>query len=172
MKALIFRAFLLYFSDVKKYVLPVLLGAGALFLYFKGFKRTLENLRVTLFGIKYDSRRSAEAFFTKVYLDITTKIENPNNQPVKVNEIGITVFRNSRQLASGKQLDPFTIQAKAETKATIKVKFETLQVFKLISDFLKLVNKKEGFNLTVKGYVNVEGNIINFEQTQGVEWPF
>lgn len=154
----------------KKYWPIIGLAAVGAYLYFKGFAKTLENLRATLFSIKYDSKRTAESIFTTIYLNVTIKIENPNNQAVKINEIKLNVLRNGRQLADGRMINPYTLAAKAETKLPIQVKFPTLEVFKLIADFLKLVNDKEAFLLKINGFVKADGNTITFSKEQPVQW--
>jgi len=151
-------------------LIPIFLGAGALYLYARGLKKTLENVKVNLKKVRYNSKDTKDALYVNLHLLVDLAIKNPNNQPANINEIKLAVFNKGRQVANVTRLQPFKILALQETAVTIPVVIPSLSLVSMVWEIIQVITKGDPISLDIKGMVNVEGNIVTFSQNVAFDW--
>lgn len=149
----------------------ILGGAGLLAYYFSTLTKTLSNVRVNIFGIKYDSKRTVDSVFTKIWFTITLKIENPTNRSVVVNETLLDFFVKDKKVGELKNFDRIVVDAKRTINVSAVSYINLLNVISLVSSIVKLVKDKTAFDIAVKGTVKIEGNLVRIDETVQVTYP-
>lgn len=142
-------------------------GAGALALvayYFTSLKKTVTNLSVSVFGIKYNSERTVNSAFLKVWFDLKLKVNNPTQRSVTVNEVLLDFYLNNKKAGEVRSFQKIKINPVTDSILVVPTYFNTLIVFPLISSFLEAIKNNEPIGVTVKGTVNVEGNIVKLDE--------
>jgi LEA14-like dessication related protein len=156
----------------KALITSILLGgAGLLAYYFSTLTKTAQNVRVNLFGIKYDKTRTTSSFFTKIWFALTLKIENPTNRPVVLNETLLDFYVQGKKVGELKNFERLVIEAKRTTNFTAVTYINLLSIISLVSDIVKLIKDKTGIEISVKGTVKVEGNLIRIDETMPITYP-
>lgn len=150
----------------------IAIGAGALALvayYYTSLKKTLTNLNVSVFGVKYNSSRTQNSIFTKIWFELKLKIENPTDRLVTVNETLLDFYVSGKKVGEVRNFDKMTINAKTYSFLIIPTYIETLSIFNLISNFLESVKKGTPIKITVKGSINLEGNIVKIDEVVSLD---
>jgi LEA14-like dessication related protein len=145
----------------------IAVGAGALALvglYYSGLLRTAKSLTVSIFGAKYNSSRTQDSIFTKIWFDLKLKVTNPTSRPVTVNETLLDFFVNGKKVGEVRNYDKQTIAPKVYSYLIVPTYFVTLSIFPLVADFLQKVKDKKPLAMEVKGSLNIEGNKINVDE--------
>jgi LEA14-like dessication related protein len=149
----------------------ILGGAGLLAYYFSTLVKTAQNVRVNVFGIKYDSSRTTSSVFTKIWFALTLKIENPTSRPVVINEVLLDFYIKNKKVGELKNFDRLVIEAKRTTNFTTTTYINLLNVIQLVQDIVKLIKDKTGFEIEVKGTVKVEGNLVRIDEKLPITYP-
>lgn len=143
-------------------------GAGALALvayYFTSLKKTVTNLNVSIFGIKYNSERTVNSGFIKVWFDLKLKVNNPTQRSVTVNEVLLDFYINGKKAGEVRSFQKLQINPVTDSILVVPTHFNTLIIFPLISIFLAAIKNNKPIFINVKGTVNVEGNIIKLNES-------
>lgn len=145
----------------------IAVGAGALALvayYYSNLFKTAKRLSVSFFGAKYNSERTGNSFFTKIWFELKLKVDNPTDRPVTINETLLDFYINGKKIGEVRNYDKVTIAPKVYSYLVIPTYILTLSIFRLVSDFLEKVKKNESITVNVKGSLNVEGNMLTIDE--------
>jgi len=145
--------------------------AAVVVYYYKSMTTTLKNLSVSVFGIKYNSTRTTNSAFTKVWFDLTLKVDNPTNRPVTLSETLLTFYVEGNKAGEVKNFDRFKIDEKRATNITITTYISSLNVVNLVGTIIKFIRDKKPINIQVKGTMNLEGNKVFIDQSVTLDYP-
>ena len=146
----------------------IAVGLGALAFvtyYFTSLKKTVTNLTVSVFGIKYNSERTVNSAFLKVWFDLKLKVSNPTQRSVTVNEVLLDFFLTGKKAGEVRSFQKIKINPVTDSILVVPTYFNTLIVFPLISSFLDAIKNNKPIEVMVKGTVNVEGNIVKLDES-------
>jgi len=149
----------------------LLIGAAIAYSYFAGMKTTVQDMRVTLFGIKLDKDRTAQSAFLKLFFIISFRIENAKPTSAELQGIDVDLFVNGKKIARAAETGSIKILPNTISKANINVSIPTLQVFSIITTAIKFITDKKPLEVNVKGKVLISAGTININETKSVEWP-
>lgn len=145
----------------------IAVGAGALALvayYYTSLKKTVTNLNVSIFGAKYNSDRTQNSTFLKIWFDLKLKVENPTTRSLTINETLLDFYVNGKQVGEVRNFQKLTINPKVYSYLVIPTYLQTLSLFNLVSNFIASVQQKKPLKVTVKGTMDVEGNKIQVDE--------
>lgn len=149
-----------------------LVAAGVAAFYFASrVKEAVSSLRVTLFGIKYDSKRTKESGYLKLYFNTTLKFENPAPTPLTVDSVDLVFYHNGKPVAGARQGGQLQIPPKSEARAVYQVGVPTFKIVNLLADAVMLVTQKKPLKLAVKGIVNAGAARVTIDENKVIEWP-
>jgi len=150
----------------------ITIGAGALALvvyYFTRLKKTLTNLNVSVFGAKYNSQRTQNSLFLKIWFELKLKVDNPTDRQVMVNETLLDFYISGKKVGEVRNFDKLTINPKTYSYLVIPTYMETLSIFSLVSNFLEAVRSGTPLKIGVKGSINLEGNMAKIDEVVNLD---
>lgn len=145
----------------------IAVGAGALALvayYYSGLFKTAKSLNVSIFGAKYDSKKTQNSVFTKIWFELKLKVDNPTDRPVTVNETLLDFYVNGNKVGEVRNYQKLSINPKVYSYLIIPTYLQTLSLFNLVSNFVAAVQKNEPLKVAVKGTIDIEGNKVNLDE--------
>lgn len=140
-------------TKTKKYLLPVLIGAGALYYYWRNIKGFLTTSTVSLAKVAFNKAETKKALYTRFVLDLYLEIKNPSAFQGTLKGVKLDLLINGSSLGAVNSTDTQIIQANGTTTLIIQGSINSLQLLGNIANVYKAIRDKKDIAFRVVGDV-------------------
>lgn len=136
-----------------KYLIPVIVGAGVLYYYWRNIKGFLTTSTVTISKVAFNKAETAKALYTKLVLDIYLEVKNPSAFQGTLKGVKLDLLVNGNSLGSVNTTSTQIIQPNGSTTIIVQGGINSLQLFGNIATVYKAIRDKKDVAFRVVGDV-------------------
>lgn len=134
--------------------------AGAYYFNAMQFKR---EVKFSVGRVKFDLKKSASKFFSKLYFAVEAKIENPTDFSVTVTGIEAAIYYREKNIATVNRNEQFLIDRNKTISVLADVEVNTLDVFSSMQQAKEMLEAKL-VELEITGRVNLTSGVLSINE--------
>lgn len=162
--------FLVYLQPMKKNIIPVIVGAGALaaFFIYRNYQNFTKTFTAEIGRVRFNPKQTQGALFTSVFFDIDLIIKNPSAFTGIIKAVKLDIILSGRVLGTVNQVSAVTLPKEASTVLPVTVGVNTLSLFPNISDAIKSISAGKPLSFQIVGTILTNYGTININNVANV----
>ena len=136
-----------------KYLLPVIIGAGALWYYWRNLKGFITTSTVTLAKVAFNKAETNKALYTRFVMDLYLEIKNPAAFQGTLKGVKLDLLVDGNSLGSVNNTTTQIIQPNGTTTVIVQASINSLQLLGNIANIYKAIRDKKDIAFRVVGDV-------------------
>jgi hypothetical protein len=154
---------MLFLPEMNKGLPVLIVGAiaAAGFFLYRNFMDFSKTYQVRVGRMKFNSRETLQALFSKIFVDVDLIVKNPTNFTGTVTAIKLNFIFNQRIIASIEKTTNTAISKQSDTVLPVTAGINTLSLFPSIDEAIKQVKSGKPINIQIIGTVLTNYGTVN-----------
>lgn len=147
----------------------VLLVGGGLLAAYYGYKQVQtfsNNIKFKIKTFKLDKHLTKKKFYTRLYFQVGINILNPSAIGVTLTSLKADLYVNEVLISNINKIEHLTINKNSNTTAYFSLSFQTVKIFKILSEAIKFITLKKSIEVALKGKAIFLKGTLNINEKQ------